>query len=321
MSLCSYFQSPILDAEEDNKLHHFATQEMIKDIMKMSSKRGFKNMDVKPPAPSRIRVTKTAKNKAAAATVAAIAAVGSIRSESPTSTAQVVVLPPDVEQTASSRKPRKGTPVKLFTAPSTNETPLPLVVEPYTPVVQTPTPPPPSSLASADDNEKQLIFKRVCSTDAQQTLAKTQTLLLNGKRYEIVPVGDGRWITRNEYEMMRELHTLQVNAGMSSPKLNTPIIKTERAEDSDHSDSNELTIVTDLPERESKKRGLDPEETENNCKRARQDRISDIIDVNLNVQKVINHEEQLLTLDGEGKSFQVLKEMLNTTGSNTVTAK
>ena len=33
----------------------------------------------------------------------------------------------------------------------------------------------------------------------------SQTLLLNGKRYEIVPLGDGRWISQNEYELLRGL--------------------------------------------------------------------------------------------------------------------
>ena len=33
----------------------------------------------------------------------------------------------------------------------------------------------------------------------------TQILLLKGERYEIMPVGDGRWISRNEYELINAL--------------------------------------------------------------------------------------------------------------------
>jgi len=33
----------------------------------------------------------------------------------------------------------------------------------------------------------------------------TQILLLKGERYEIMPVGDGRWISRNEYELIDAL--------------------------------------------------------------------------------------------------------------------
>ena len=33
----------------------------------------------------------------------------------------------------------------------------------------------------------------------------SQILLLSGKQYEIVPLGDGRWISRNEYELQRGL--------------------------------------------------------------------------------------------------------------------
>ena len=41
------------------------------------------------------------------------------------------------------------------------------------------------------------------SSDQQAT--NSQILLLSGKQYEIVPLGDGRWISRNEYELQRGL--------------------------------------------------------------------------------------------------------------------
>ena len=37
----------------------------------------------------------------------------------------------------------------------------------------------------------------------------TQILLLNGKEYEIVPLGDQKWISRNEYELLKGLNQCQ----------------------------------------------------------------------------------------------------------------
>ena len=39
-----------------------------------------------------------------------------------------------------------------------------------------------------------------------------QILLLNGKEYEIVSLGNGRWISRNEYELMHALGTVMDNS-------------------------------------------------------------------------------------------------------------
>ena len=40
---------------------------------------------------------------------------------------------------------------------------------------------------------------------ADDAQSSSQILLLSGKQYEIVPLGDGRWISRNEYELQRGL--------------------------------------------------------------------------------------------------------------------
>ena len=40
---------------------------------------------------------------------------------------------------------------------------------------------------------------------------RSQTLLLNGKKYEIVPLGDGRWISQNEYELLQGLGGISDN--------------------------------------------------------------------------------------------------------------
>ena len=45
----------------------------------------------------------------------------------------------------------------------------------------------------------------VTPEDDGKDILKSQTLLLNGKKYEIVPLGDGRWISQNEYELLRGL--------------------------------------------------------------------------------------------------------------------
>ena len=37
------------------------------------------------------------------------------------------------------------------------------------------------------------------------TTPQVQTLILNGKEYEIVPIGDGRWISKNEYDLRKGL--------------------------------------------------------------------------------------------------------------------
>lgn len=52
--------------------------------------------------------------------------------------------------------------------------------------------------------------------DDGRTTIKSQTLLLNGKKYEIVPLGDGRWISQNEYELLRGLGEISGSSSSSS---------------------------------------------------------------------------------------------------------
>lgn len=54
--------------------------------------------------------------------------------------------------------------------------------------------------------------------DDGKNALRSQTLLLNGKRYEIVPLGDGRWISQNEYELLRGLGEI---SGSSSENCTT----------------------------------------------------------------------------------------------------
>ena len=51
---------------------------------------------------------------------------------------------------------------------------------------------------------------------ADETLAKAQILLLNGQEYEIVPIGGGRWISKNEYQLQKALKSVKKGQGSSS---------------------------------------------------------------------------------------------------------
>ena len=110
---------------------------------------------------------------------------------------------------------------------------------PPAPVVHTSTPAPstaPSTFQPLDltspvkdptGKRKEDILVAVAASDASSTLAQCQTLLLNGKEYEIVPVGTSQWITRNEYEMMKELSEVHKpkTSGVRSVPLKVPQIK------------------------------------------------------------------------------------------------
>ena len=74
---------------------------------------------------------------------------------------------------------------------------------------------PPTPRNTNDDDDTQpldLTKRRVCDTNTSSCGADgglttshvgTQILLLNGRRYEILPVGAGRWVSRSEYELQR----------------------------------------------------------------------------------------------------------------------
>ena len=254
-----------------------------------------------------------------------------------TSSSEVVVIPlTNDEQVVSSsttsggggRKPRKGTPVKLCTAHDVSSTPSHVVVveekspmgdhkpsEDTTRVNDSDT----ETSSSCDNNEelmseKQIIYKRVCSTDAHQTIANKQTLLLNGKRYEIVPVGGSRWITRNEYEMMRELQALQMSTGLGNPISPDTSLGKDR-----HDNDREVTP------------GKRAHDNDNECeqtteKRQKTAEVSNYTDLNLNIEKrPIIHEllndHIVHVVSGEGKTFKVLKGLLNTVATTAVAAK
>ncbi len=68
----------------------------------------------------------------------------------------------------------------------------------------------PKSTATADN-----IVEAVAASDATAALSRVETLRLNDKQYEIVPLGNKQWITRNEYEIMKELSGF--NRGAKSP--------------------------------------------------------------------------------------------------------
>ena len=73
-----------------------------------------------------------------------------------------------------------------------------------------------SPVRETPSTAKQDILEAVSVSDATATVSQSQILLLNGKEYEIVPIGSNRWITRNEYEMMKELCEVQKSTVMST---------------------------------------------------------------------------------------------------------
>ena len=87
-----------------------------------------------------------------------------------------------------------------------------------------------------DDDEMQpldLTQRRVCASSAADRLtACAQILLLKGERYEILPVGNGRWISRNEFEIMSALQN-----GADSHRRR-PSLSDQSSSDRPHSNSN-----------------------------------------------------------------------------------
>ena len=57
----------------------------------------------------------------------------------------------------------------------------------------------------ADNNSTTTDTTAADDVSATSEASSSQILLLSGKQYEIVPLGDGRWISRNEYELQRGL--------------------------------------------------------------------------------------------------------------------
>ena len=108
------------------------------------------------------------------------------------------------------------------------------------------------------ENTKEDIIEAVANSNAEDALTKVETLRLNDKQYEIVPLGNKQWITRNEYEIMKELSAVQKPSAFVREKnvatLKVPVFKVNR-------------IVTDntetSPERQSaSKRTIDEVENE-----------------------------------------------------------
>jgi len=71
------------------------------------------------------------------------------------------------------------------------------------------------------------------SEAADSQAAASQILLLSGKQYEIVPLGDGRWISRNEYELQRGLQKSSSGVEQTGTGRTTSDGKTENSSGSD----------------------------------------------------------------------------------------
>ena len=73
------------------------------------------------------------------------------------------------------------------------------------------------SAVRAPTNTASAVNSTPKSTANQQSSADgKQILLLNGLEYEIVPLGNGRWISKNEYELIRQLNSVHPSSPVSN---------------------------------------------------------------------------------------------------------
>ncbi len=91
------------------------------------------------------------------------------------------------------------------------------------------------------------------SNNAGEALKKVQMLMLNGKQYEIVSVGEGQWVTRNEYDMMRELSevvkpaaTVQETSAKTPVTLKVPVVRSTVSVAEAHSKAMDSLILKEL---------------------------------------------------------------------------
>ena len=91
----------------------------------------------------------------------------------------------------------------------------------------------PSISPKSNPNNKEDIIEAVADSNAEETLANVETLRLHDKQYEIVPLGNKQWITRHEYEIMKELCAVQQPSIFSREKniatLKVPVFKINRS--------------------------------------------------------------------------------------------
>ena len=140
-------------------------------------------------------------------------------------------------------KPSKESPRAMLKSSSNPSPSLPTVTQP-------------------DEKNTEDIIEAVANSNAQQTLAKVETLRLNDKQYEIVPLGNKQWITRNEYEIMKELYAVQNPSVFTRQKsvaaLKVPVFTVTK-------DSDEKTASSNIFEKQfAPKRTIDDAENCNN---------------------------------------------------------
>ena len=88
------------------------------------------------------------------------------------------------------------------------------------------------SKKTESENTKEDIIEAVANSNAEDALTKVETLRLNDKQYEIVPLGNKQWITRNEYEIMKDLSAVEKPSAFVREKsvatLKVPVFKVNR---------------------------------------------------------------------------------------------
>ena len=194
-----------------------------------------------------------------------------------TSPTTVTQTPPSVKSPGSdentARKPRKGTPVKLCTTPPAVHNVLPtasrnlsnftvnqqsvtnLSKENVHGMVQTSLVQNPTSVSTTKSGAEGSPLDLTRSPEASATtnsvenaILNSQVLMLNGKRFEIVPLGDGRWVTRNEYEIMKCLEHVRKDPSIlnSSDTKDKKADTSSKAEDTDDLAKGQVQVVTSI---------------------------------------------------------------------------
>ncbi|CAH1772700.1 unnamed protein product [Owenia fusiformis] len=111
-----------------------------------------------------------------------------------------------------------------------------------------PTPPTQATLSSASALAAQIKAASASNIDLSNTpMQQKQILLLNGQQYEIVPLGNGIWISRNEYMLLRELHTVQQQIANTSNKVQKLDNAKSKSAQNDSKHSEQFTKLKEKP--------------------------------------------------------------------------
>lgn len=184
------------------------------------------------------------------------------------------------EEGSVGRKPRKGTPVKLKpvaskvkeepTSESTDEAPaeevgkgsvsaqlgvgqsgdssLPPVIKVPTYTVSSSSVQPKTAASAPEEATSPDASKSLAQMPSPKTASEgplSQILMLNGREFEIVPLGDGRWISKGEYEIMQGLYSV-TKASQDAKDSDKSEESEEACEEESDSYMNEKSVLESL---------------------------------------------------------------------------